>query len=115
VSKGVEHKDLGDGSCINDECYRNDLALHEQEKENTEEYCHNRLDPETFLVTLEKVEAWIFSRIVESVWWQVRSFALLSSHKKLSFETECSLALFTDTFWCLLLPDADSIHAVCRS
>ena len=115
VSKGVEHKDLGDGPGINGECYVNGLTLHEQEKENTEEYFHNWLDPETFLVALEKVEAWIFSRIVESVWWQVRSFALLSSHKKLSFETECSLALFTDTFWCLLLPDADSIHAVCRS
>lgn len=27
--------------------------------------------PETFMVALEKFEAWIFSRIVESVWWQV--------------------------------------------
>ncbi|GAV87826.1 NT-C2 domain-containing protein [Cephalotus follicularis] len=28
------------------------------------------VDPQTFVVALEKVEAWIFSRIVESVWWQ---------------------------------------------
>lgn len=25
----------------------------------------------TFMAALEKVESWIFSRIVESVWWQV--------------------------------------------
>lgn len=28
-------------------------------------------DPVTFTFALEKFEAWIFSRIVESVWWQV--------------------------------------------
>ncbi|KAI3812425.1 hypothetical protein L1987_17133 [Smallanthus sonchifolius] len=27
-------------------------------------------DPQTFLTALEKVEAWMFSRIIESVWWQ---------------------------------------------
>lgn len=27
----------------------------------------------TFTSALEKVESWIFSRIVESVWWQVNS------------------------------------------
>nr|GEW50632.1 hypothetical protein [Tanacetum cinerariifolium] len=27
-------------------------------------------DPQTFIVALEKVEAWMFSRIIESVWWQ---------------------------------------------
>lgn len=27
----------------------------------------------TFTNALEKVESWIFSRIVESVWWQVNS------------------------------------------
>lgn len=25
----------------------------------------------TFITALEKVESWIFSRIVESIWWQV--------------------------------------------
>lgn len=29
-------------------------------------------ETETFTAALEKVEFWIFSRIVESVWWQVR-------------------------------------------
>ncbi|XP_010524226.1 PREDICTED: uncharacterized protein LOC104802359 [Tarenaya hassleriana] len=28
-------------------------------------------DTETFIAALEKVESWVFSRIVESVWWQV--------------------------------------------
>ena len=28
-------------------------------------------DPQTYIVALEKVEAWNFSRIVESIWWQV--------------------------------------------
>ncbi|WCJ38729.1 hypothetical protein M5689_019769 [Euphorbia peplus] len=27
-------------------------------------------EPRTFILALERVEAWIFSRIVESVWWQ---------------------------------------------
>lgn len=27
----------------------------------------------TFTAALEKVESWIFSRIVESVWWQVKA------------------------------------------
>lgn len=30
-------------------------------------------DPHVFILALEKVEAWIFSRIVESIWWQVLS------------------------------------------
>lgn len=28
-------------------------------------------EPCTFTRALEKIEAWIFSRIVESIWWQV--------------------------------------------
>lgn len=27
----------------------------------------------TFIAALQKVESWIFSRIVESVWWQVKT------------------------------------------
>lgn len=29
-------------------------------------------ETKTFISALEKVESWIFSRIVESVWWQVK-------------------------------------------
>ncbi|KAM3393766.1 hypothetical protein P3S68_002767 [Capsicum galapagoense] len=28
-------------------------------------------DPVTFIRALEKIEAWIFSRIIESIWWQI--------------------------------------------
>lgn len=28
-------------------------------------------DVSTFIVALEKVESWLFSKIVESLWWQV--------------------------------------------
>lgn len=31
-------------------------------------------EPETFTAALEKVESWIFTRVVESVWWQVKHF-----------------------------------------
>ncbi|XAR51982.1 hypothetical protein NMG60_11006804 [Bertholletia excelsa] len=34
------------------------------------EYVDNWEDPSTFTSSLEKIEAWIFSRIVESIWWQ---------------------------------------------
>jgi hypothetical protein len=39
-------------------------------------------DPHTFTSALEKIEGWIFSRIVESIWWQVTPqfvFSLFSS------------------------------------
>ncbi|WJX12491.1 hypothetical protein P8452_02986 [Trifolium repens] len=74
VSKGDENKYLGDGPCINGECYVNGPALQEQEKENSE----------TFIVALEKVEAWIFSRIVESVWWQTLTPYMQSAAAKSS-------------------------------
>lgn len=31
----------------------------------------------TVLAALEKIESWIFSRIVESVWWQVKVHLIL--------------------------------------
>lgn len=34
-------------------------------------------DTGTFVGALEKIESWIFSRIVESVWWQVRTVWLV--------------------------------------
>lgn len=33
-------------------------------------------DPVTFIRALEKIEAWIFSRIIESIWWQVSPLSL---------------------------------------
>ncbi|XP_058770757.1 uncharacterized protein LOC131644309 [Vicia villosa] len=74
VSEGVENKDLGNSQCLNDD----------KEKENTEEYFHGWLEPETFLVALEKVEAWMFSRIIESVWWQTLTPYMQSAAAKSS-------------------------------
>ncbi|XP_027366772.1 uncharacterized protein LOC113873024 isoform X2 [Abrus precatorius] len=70
VSKEVGNICRGDGPCINSECDVAGNTLHEEEKDNTEKLFHSWEEPETFLFALEKVEAWIFSRIVESVWWQ---------------------------------------------
>ncbi|THG01982.1 hypothetical protein TEA_002548 [Camellia sinensis var. sinensis] len=36
-------------------------------------------NPQTFIIALEKVETWIFSRIVESVWWQTLTPHMQSS------------------------------------
>ncbi|CAN8260785.1 unnamed protein product [Cochlearia groenlandica] len=36
-------------------------------------------DPQTFITALEKVEAWIFSRVVESIWWQTLTPRMQSS------------------------------------
>ncbi|CAI8603120.1 unnamed protein product [Vicia faba] len=74
VSKGVENKDLGNGPCLNGECYVNGSTSHDKGKENTE----------TFLVALEKVEAWMFSRIIESVWWQTLTPYMQSAAAKSS-------------------------------
>lgn len=35
-------------------------------------------DVSTFIIALEKVESWLFSRIVESLWWQVDFLALFA-------------------------------------
>jgi len=79
ISKGVEKID--DSSCNNSQFDKNESVDGsslkkstpplEEEKENTVEYADSWDDPQTFLFSLEKIEAWIFSRIVESVWWQV--------------------------------------------
>lgn len=45
-------------------------------KSVNEESFGNWEEPLTFVAALEKVEAWIFIRIIESIWWQV----LFSSH-----------------------------------
>ncbi|KAE9619159.1 hypothetical protein Lal_00047068 [Lupinus albus] len=84
VSKGIEEIHLGNDPSINRECDANNLLCHEKEKENTKEKIHSWEDPETFLVALEKVEAWIFSRIVESVWWQTLTPYMQSAAAKSS-------------------------------
>ena len=40
-------------------------------KNGLQELLEDWQETETFTAALEKVELWVFSRIVESVWWQV--------------------------------------------
>lgn len=51
------------------------IRTHKDEKNNILKSTDNWEDPHVFMVSLEKFEAWIFSRIVESVWWQVNPYS----------------------------------------
>ena len=42
-----------------------------QPNKNFMEFIDDWQETRTFTASLEKVESWIFSRIVESIWWQV--------------------------------------------
>ncbi|KAK8582939.1 hypothetical protein V6N13_069705 [Hibiscus sabdariffa] len=48
------------------------------------------VDPQTFLLALQKFEAWIFSRIIESVWWQTLTPYMQSSAAKSSSSRKTS-------------------------
>lgn len=63
---------------------KNGFPLHKEENDRTLESFDTWEDPQIFMAALEKFEGWIFSRIVESVWWQVNPYcfqfsSLLSS------------------------------------
>ncbi|KAL0364304.1 UNVERIFIED_CONTAM: hypothetical protein Sangu_0528000 [Sesamum angustifolium] len=49
---------------------RVDLSHAEGQRSSSTEESDDWEDVLTFIIALEKVEAWLFSRIVESVWWQ---------------------------------------------
>ncbi|XP_050375147.1 uncharacterized protein LOC126792726 [Argentina anserina] len=49
---------------------KNRIRTRKDEKNSIIGNFDNWEDPHIFMVALEKFEAWIFSRIVESVWWQ---------------------------------------------
>lgn len=66
VRKTVGELRLSDGPCIKSSVGKNESN---GKGKSTEEF-DDWEDPVTFTTALEKVEAWIFSRIVESVWWQ---------------------------------------------
>ena len=51
-----------------------DICPLDKEERNSMESSDDWVDPQIFLLALEKFEAWIFSRIIESVWWQVNPF-----------------------------------------
>lgn len=57
----------------------------EERNKNSVEESDDWEDIETFIYALEKTESWVFSRIVESIWWQVRSkFFFLVLHSSCS-------------------------------
>ncbi|KAL5581322.1 hypothetical protein UlMin_013764 [Ulmus minor] len=48
--------------------------------------------PHTFICVLEKIEAWIFSRIVESIWWQTLTPHMHSVGEKVLDKSNSSLS-----------------------
>ncbi|KAK8937809.1 hypothetical protein KSP40_PGU013582 [Platanthera guangdongensis] len=96
------------------------IPLRNENFSSSEEF-YNWDDPQTFAVALEKVEAWIFARIVESVWWQTLTPYMQSSKEggesksfsrwKKIFERESSLGKKTQTscsleIWKIAFQDA---------
>ncbi|XP_031268024.1 uncharacterized protein LOC116126483 [Pistacia vera] len=67
ISKSIEKLQLSDGLCTKN---NGDCAPTKEERNPSIEGSDDWGDPQTFVVALEKFEAWIFSRIIESVWWQ---------------------------------------------
>ncbi|KAJ8758874.1 hypothetical protein K2173_002653 [Erythroxylum novogranatense] len=62
-------------------------STYEDPKTNGKESCDEWEKSQTYIMALEKFEAWIFSRIVESIWWQtltphMQSTALKGSNSK---------------------------------
>jgi hypothetical protein len=56
---------------------RHESSPGEVEKTDRTESSDEWAEPQPCIAALKKVEAWIFSRIVESVWWQVPTSSLL--------------------------------------
>ncbi|KAJ7945527.1 EEIG1/EHBP1 N-terminal domain containing protein [Quillaja saponaria] len=91
VSQGVGKLQLIACPCINNECKGSTSVKRsskytplEGKKDNTVEHLYDWEDPRTFVVALEKLEAWVFSRIVESVWWQTLTPYMQSAAAKSS-------------------------------
>ncbi|XP_054807533.1 uncharacterized protein LOC129309829 isoform X2 [Prosopis cineraria] len=92
VGKGIEKIQLDDSLCtdserngsVNGSLLKRSPSPHDGEKENATKFFHSWEDPQTFLFALEKIEAWIFSRIVESVWWQTLTPHMQSAAAKSS-------------------------------
>ncbi|KAJ6321497.1 hypothetical protein OIU77_011550 [Salix suchowensis] len=66
---------------------RHESSPSEVEKTDRTESSDKWAEPQPFIAALKKVEAWIFSRIVESVWWQtltphMQSTAVKSSNSR---------------------------------
>ncbi|XP_022735167.1 uncharacterized protein LOC111288514 [Durio zibethinus] len=87
VSHAIEEMQLFSGLCLNFSCggiMLEDTSPQDKEESNSTESFDDWVDPQTFLLALEKFEAWIFSRIIESVWWQTLTPRMQSAAAKSS-------------------------------
>ncbi|GLT86625.1 hypothetical protein SLE2022_047530 [Rubroshorea leprosula] len=87
VNQAVREMQLSAGQCFSRNSRRSasGASSPQDEKESIPlESSDDWEDPQTFLVALEKFEAWIFSRIVESVWWQTLTPHMQSAAAKSS-------------------------------
>jgi hypothetical protein len=75
---------------------RHESSLHEEQKNSTVQYFDDWEDPQTYIVALENVEAWIFNRIIESVWWQVKFSLFLSAVASAKF---FHIEIFYNSSW----------------
>ncbi|KAG8475509.1 hypothetical protein CXB51_032267 [Gossypium anomalum] len=92
VSNAIGGIQLYSGPCLNSSS--EGMVLEDnsdlQEECNSTESFEEWVDPQTFLLALEKFETWIFSRIIESVWWQTLTPHMQSAAAKSSSSTKTS-------------------------
>ncbi|KAE9454736.1 hypothetical protein C3L33_13375, partial [Rhododendron williamsianum] len=71
VNQSVQETNGGrKGSAGRSSLKRNTFSSTTKKKNHPPQELGDWENPQTFVVALERIEAWIFSRIVESVWWQ---------------------------------------------
>ncbi|KAJ4844886.1 hypothetical protein Tsubulata_016458 [Turnera subulata] len=86
VSQGVEKLQIAAKPSANDKGGHGEHSVspHENGDVNNIGSLDEWEEPQTYIMALEKVEAWIFSRIVESVWWQTLTPHMQSTAVKTS-------------------------------
>ncbi|KAL3511418.1 hypothetical protein ACH5RR_030819 [Cinchona calisaya] len=73
------------------------FASIEERNRNSVEESDDWEDIETFIFALEKTESWVFSRIVESIWWQTLTPHMQTTVAKTSGRTRGSSTKKTNT------------------
>ncbi|XVF02736.1 hypothetical protein REPUB_Repub04eG0199700 [Reevesia pubescens] len=93
VSHAIEEMQLCSGLCLNRSSggmVLEDISPLDKEESNSTECYDDWVDPQTFLLALKKFETWIFSRIIESVWWQTLTPHMQSAAAKSSSSRKTS-------------------------
>lgn len=79
--RAIVRKTVGELQLSDEPCIKSSIGKNESNgKGKSTEELDDLEDLDTFTTALEKVEAWIFSRIVESVWWQVIFWAFFTCY-----------------------------------